>query len=548
MRSRILRRARRPPAPSPPLDYGLATLWPALLDHPLDPALARAGNALGKLTRLALEARAITTPQATAPLPLLLGSAWTDAGESDTFRMALAYAGKPAPDRMPLLRLFGNGRLGAAIEALGGELARDAEEGLDDTLGAHLRFFSGQTQAGLARSLRGARLFGFASPPSADVELARATSLARDALLRDPALRGAWEIEAWGDWCEKPRIAPAFPRGLVPARARALRHLRLVPRGRDAARCPPRRWLSILPGLDGNPARHRRFLGLVLRLVASLPPGVFDRRSLERPLSLLARAIDADGAVPVWLERDLRSPCRSDRPALARPAVRRRRGAGAARLIRRRAWRCRKARSTGRSLRSRARGQAEETPAVFHYVPSFSRLLLAKLSDAASRTRGDDAPRAHLPRDHPPNRGRAPRSGRAGRRLAEPSRDRLPPLGAPARRAPLRSFGRAHVPRVTPRAGRDVACRARLIVAQERTRRRPRTARARSRRPFVSTLCSTSPRVAQRHPPRLARDITRRRVKSEIARSKASIQAIRSSVNAPKPSMPSARASSAARW
>ncbi|UQA58898.1 hypothetical protein [Polyangium aurulentum] len=382
------------PATSPLLDYALSEIVPAALGRAGDPAIARAGRSLGHLVRLAHEARALLGAGVYAPLPLLIGQIAADAGQPERIRIALAHAGKPVADRLPLLSVFGDGAVATRIAAFCSAQVDEAANVTDEQARATLAPLLAPLGARVARGAKGARLFGLAPrPPSPSAELDRAIQLAREALVADVELRECWEIQRSGGVFDTPRVARLFPVGLcllalhgagqdIASRAAPL----LARRGPDGFRYYED-YSAIPPDSDD--------LGLVLQLSARLPQDRALREALAWPVELLVRGTGEDGTVPVWLERDLREPMPGDAPRWLGPrcvAVAANALIGLAEAAvplpegyfdRTLAW-------------IAQTWEAEGLAATWHYGPAYTRLLLARLLRAAEGVQGQEAPRARL--------------------------------------------------------------------------------------------------------------------------------------------------------
>ncbi len=379
------------PPSSPLADYGLSRLVPALAVRPDDPRLRRAGSALGRLVRLALEARALTFAGASAPRPQLLGSIAEDAGLAVEFALAMAHAGKPAPDRLPLLRLFGDARLGAHLDATSAAWTNEAHEGLG---GEDTRALVEATSTQITRAARGARLFGFTSKgPAPTEELDRAVTLARDALVADPEVREAWEIQRWGGPFDATYVARLFPVGLcllalssagedITAQAEAL----VARRSIDGYR--------YFEGFAGIPP-DADDLGLALQLIARLPERAARTEALAWPVEVLVRNTDEDGAMAVWLERSLREPMPEAAPkwlgsrcvAVAANAMI---GLAEADVLLPEGY-------FDHTLAWITRTWGAEGPKSVHFYPApFARYVLARLAHVAEEKPGDRAARARL--------------------------------------------------------------------------------------------------------------------------------------------------------
>ncbi|MDI3288383.1 hypothetical protein [Polyangium sp. 15x6] len=379
--------------PSSPLaDYGLSHLLPALVGRPDEPGLSRAAGALGRLVRLALEARSLTFAGASAPRPQLLGSIARGRGElGPEFDRAIAEAAKPAPDRTPLLRLVGDPRLAAPLEAMCAAWANEVHEGLD---GEDTRALVELTTTQITRASRAARLFGFTPRGPAPAEaLDRAITLARDALAADPELRESWEIQRWGGPFDATYVARLFPVGLcllalsgagedITPRVEAL----VARRGVDGFR--------YFEGFAGIPP-DADDLGLALQLVARSVDGAARTQALAWPIEVLVRNTAEDGAIAVWLERHLHEPMPEGAPkwlgsrcvAVAANALI---GLAEAHAPLPEGY-------FDRTLAWIARvWEAEGAKAVHFYPAPFARYLLARLANVAEETPGESAPRAHL--------------------------------------------------------------------------------------------------------------------------------------------------------
>jgi len=380
------------PADSPALDYGLGLILPALLGRTEDDAAAQAGRALGRLLRVTCEVRALGGRGPDAPLPQLLGRIAEDAGLGERFARTIAHAGKPEPERLPLLSLLGGAALAAPVkEALGslvGAVKRastpnDVLSSAADELGAEA-----------SQATSGARFFGLMPRKDEEpAELERAIALGREALLADPELREAWEIQRWGGYFEQARVARLFPVGLCT--------LALHAAGVDV-----RDRIASLLAL-GEPDGFRYFegyarippdaddLGLALQLAARSPDPASFRETFAWPVELCVRNTDADGAMHVWFYRDLREPVPEGAPSwLGTRCV----AAAAGALIG-----LAEAGSPlpegffDRALAWIVRRWAEEGPkASFFYAAPYARLVLARLANAVERVPGDPAPRALL--------------------------------------------------------------------------------------------------------------------------------------------------------
>lgn len=380
---------------SPLADYALALLLPAAAGVTGDPApAARAGRALGRLVRLGHEARALLGAGVYAPLPITIGEIAAQAGQTERFRAALAHAGKPVPERLPLLSLFGDATIAAAIGAARAAWTDEALEGLDEPARVVVGPLAAALGGRVTRAAAGARLFGLAPrpPPPAD-ELERAVRLAREALVADAELRETWEIQRSGGVFDAPRIARLFPVGLcllalhgagqdVAARAAPL----LARRGPDGFRYYED-YTAIPPDADD--------LGLVLQLSARLPQDTALREALAWPVELLMRCTGEDGAVPVWLDRDLREPMPGDAPRWLGPRC----VAVAANVL---IGLVEAAMPLPEGYFDRALAwvvrtwEAEGMTAAWHYGAAYTKLLLARLARAAASVPGDEAPRARL--------------------------------------------------------------------------------------------------------------------------------------------------------
>jgi hypothetical protein len=383
------------PVGSPLPDYALSFLLPAAAGAPREDArVAHAGKALGRLVRLGHEARALLGAGIYAPLPIVIGELAVQTGQGERFRAALAHAGKPVPDRLPLLSLFGDAAVAAALGAARAAWADEALEGLDEAARAVVGPLVSALGGRITRAAAGARLFGLAPrpPPPVD-ELERALRLAREALVADTELRECWEVQRSGGVFDAPRVARLFPVGHcllalhgagqdIAERAAPL----LARRGPDGFRYYED-YTAIPPDSDD--------LGLVLQLLARLPPDPALREALEWPVELLVRSTGEDGMIPVWLDRDLREPMPGDAPrwlgpqcvavaanaliGLAEAAVPLPEGYFARAL----AWIVRT-------------WETEGLAATWHYGPAYTRLLLARLSRVAEGVQGDEASRARL--------------------------------------------------------------------------------------------------------------------------------------------------------
>jgi len=379
------------PLSSPLAAYGLSRLVPALLGRPDDPGLVRAAGALGRLVRLALEARALTVAGASAPRPQLFGAIARREGFAPDLDVALAHAGKPAPDRLPLLRIVGDPRLSASLESTCAAWANEVNEGLD---GEDTRVLVAMTITQISRATRAARLFGFTPRgPTPAEELARAITLARDGLAADPELHESWEIQRWGGPFDAAYVARLFPVGLcllalagagedITARAEALVARRTV----DGFR--------YFEGFAGIPP-DADDLGLALQLLRRSAGRTTGTEALAWPIEVLVRNTGEDGAMAVWLERDLREPMPDGAPkwlgsrcvAVAANAMI---GLAEATVVLPEGY-------FDRTLGWIARvWEAEGARAVHFYPAPFARYLLARLADVAEGLPGDRGPRAHL--------------------------------------------------------------------------------------------------------------------------------------------------------
>ncbi|MRG91698.1 hypothetical protein [Polyangium spumosum] len=379
------------PASSPLATYGLSLLLPALVGRPDDPGLARAADALGCLVRLALEARAFSGVGASAPRPQLLGTIARGAGLGRELDLALAHAAKPAPDRLPLLRLVGDPKLSARLDATCAGWASEVHEALD---GEDTRELVEATTTQTSRATRSARLFGFTPRgPTPEEELDRAIELARQGLAADPELRESWEFQRWGGPFDKAYVARLFPVGIcllplagvgedISPRVEALVARRSV----DGFR--------YFEGFAGIPP-DADDLGLALQLLARSAGRAAAVEALAWPIEVLVRNTGEDGAMAVWLEQHLREPTPDGAPrwlgsrcvAVAANALI---GLAEAGVVLPEGY-------FDRTLGWITRvWEAEGGRAVHFYPTPFARYLLARLADVAERLPGDPAPRVRL--------------------------------------------------------------------------------------------------------------------------------------------------------
>ncbi|MBK9259476.1 MAG: hypothetical protein IPM54_06520 [Polyangiaceae bacterium] len=290
---------------SPLLDYGFGKLLFAIAGKALGPSALLAGRAMGKLVRLSLEVLLATRQTAHFLTPNVLRRV-ISADDDLTSRLDLAVviACKPAPDKLPLLSFVGHqtvrSRINTACETW-------ADESTKPWGGRELslaRALVGKASETIAQKTNSMRLFGFAKPPSLAAELDRSILLAVEALLEDPELREAWDVQRWGGFFTRPCVARLFPMGLcalalsaasvdITERAKRLLELRRIdgfPYFEDFPSIPP----------DADD------LGVALQLAARIPaePGLTE--SLVWPVEVLVRNTASDGAIPVWFEQDLR--------------------------------------------------------------------------------------------------------------------------------------------------------------------------------------------------------------------------------------------------
>ncbi|MDI1434729.1 prenyltransferase/squalene oxidase repeat-containing protein [Polyangium sorediatum] len=306
------------PAASPLLDFGLSAIVPAALGSSGegDAELASAGRALGQLTRLACEVRALLDPNMRAPLPQMLAAIASDAGATGS-GAALARWVCPSPDRLPWLRIVGSAEVVTRVVSEADRLAERATRVLE----GETKRVVDELVASLARVVRrvnGARFFAFVPKSELEVdELERTARLACRTLAADSELRESWDLQRWGGFADVPRVGRLFPVGLcllalheagedVTARARALVEVRRVDGFRyfdDYTGIPP----------DSDD------LGLALQLVARLPERTTLAAELAPALDLLCAHQAEDGMLPVWLDKGLREPVPEGGPAWLGP-------------------------------------------------------------------------------------------------------------------------------------------------------------------------------------------------------------------------------------
>jgi hypothetical protein len=299
---------------SPPIvDYGLGSLFAAIAQETNESSTFAAGQALGKLARLTLEVIVSTRPSAPFVDPELLRFVTTSDQESECrLRLAVAMACKPVPDKLPLMSFLGQPMVRARIIEACATWSEASTAAFERSNVNVLQTFLQATNDVIAAKLNSLRLFGFAKPLSIAKELDRSITLAVDALLADPELQESWDVQRWGGWFERPRMARLFPMGVcalalasasvdIQQRARALLALRRTdgfPYFEDFPSIPP----------DADD------LGIALQLAACLPPDPQLKESLVWPVELLVRNVEPDGAIPVWFERDLREPIPGNAP------------------------------------------------------------------------------------------------------------------------------------------------------------------------------------------------------------------------------------------
>lgn len=295
------------------VDYGFGSLVAAIASEPDASSTCAASQCLGKLVRLALEVLLATRPAAPFLTPFLLASIVApDHEHAARLRLAVALACKPVPDKLPIMSFLGHPDVRSRIvEACAAWT--DASSKAPDHLGAdQIAHLARATSVTIVQKLNSLQLFGLAKPPSLVTELDRTIHLAVEALLADPELRESWEVQRWGGPFPRTCVARVFPVGLcMLALATASIDISSPATSLLSLRCTD--GYRYFEGFDGI-APDADLLGIVLQLVARIPPNPDLAASLVWPVEIVFKNTLPDGEIPVWLEQHLREPVPAGAP------------------------------------------------------------------------------------------------------------------------------------------------------------------------------------------------------------------------------------------
>lgn len=298
---------------SPIVDYGLGSLLAAITGQPHDSPAFVAGQAMGKLTRLALEVALATRPSSSFLTPVLLHSITALDHESESrLGLAVAMACKPVPDKLPLLSFLGQGIVRTRINDACEAWSEVSTRVFDDAYPDNLQLFFRATSDVIKQKINSLQLFGFAKAPSLEVELDRTIEMAVEALLDDPELRESWEFQRWGGPFPRTCIGRFFPVGLCTL---ALATASIDPAARTEQ-------LLSLRSLDGiryfegfvGIAPDSDDFGLALQLIARIPQRDAYMAAFAWPVEVVVRNTSPEGEIPVWIEHHLREPLDHDAP------------------------------------------------------------------------------------------------------------------------------------------------------------------------------------------------------------------------------------------
>ncbi len=294
-------------AASPIVDYGVGSLFAAITRQAHDSSAFSAGQAMGKLTRLALEVALATRPSSPFLIPVLLRSITTPDHESACrLALAVAMACKPVPDKLPLMSFLGQPSVRTRITDECERWSQASIGAFGDAYRDNMHLFLRATNDVITQKINSLRLFGFAKPPSLVAELDRSIAMAVEALLDDPELRESWEVQRWGGPFPRTCIARVFPVGLcLLALATASVDISSCATSLLSLRCAD--GYRYFEGFDGIPP-DTDLLGIVLQLVARIPADPELADSLVWPVELVEKNTRLDGEIPVWLEEHLREP------------------------------------------------------------------------------------------------------------------------------------------------------------------------------------------------------------------------------------------------